>query len=229
MKFQEGAVVFLCGNKGVGKSTVLAYLANRFIRQKHEVYSNFEIAGTWLFNAKDFGKVKFPNGSAIIIDESALEFNSRQFKSFDLKITKFIKKCRHHHCMLIFASQTYNDTDKVIRDSSDYLYVLYKYGSFTIGKRITNELVLVPSQNGNSGYMGFDLHWSGLLTKNSRLICFRPLYYKYFDSWVLDSDDEMPPVNAQKVPLRKKGSILNRLVLFLRHKTTRQQGELHKN
>lgn len=204
MRFEEGAVVFLCGNKGVGKTTVLAYLAHGFYKQNVRVFSNCEIKGSWFFNVKQFGKVKFPEKSVIMIDESAIEFNSRNYAKFSLELTRFIKKCRHHHNMLVFASQTYNDTDKNIRDSTDYLYILEKHGSFTIGKRIVNKLVLVPSQNGNSGYMGFDLYMAGLLSKASRLIVFRPFFYKYFDSWVLDNEDNLPLVEAIKIPLETK-------------------------
>lgn len=217
MKFEEGAIVFLCANRGVGKTTMLAYLAHCFIKQNHEVYANFEIGNCWLFETEDFGKVKFPEKSVILLDEAAVDFNSRNFKHFDQRITRYLKKIRKHHCMLVIASQNYNDTDKVLRDESNYLYILEKYGNFTIGKRIVNKLVLVPSQNGNQGYMGFDLYFAGLLSKGSRIVCYRPFYYKYFDSWALDKGDEMPSVKAQKVALKpKKKKTISDVVRYLR-------------
>lgn len=195
MKYTEG-IVFLVGDRGVGKTTVLAMLGKRF-KSKHKVYANTEIKGTYYFETKQFGKVKFPKKSVIMIDEAALDFNNRDWKAFDKSITRFLKKQRHHQCMLIFASQTYNDTEKTIRDNTTMLYYLKKHGNFTIGKRIVNELVLVPSSNGNQGYMGFDLHFAGLLTSGSRLLCYRPLYYKLFDSWSLDTEDDLPDVQAR--------------------------------
>lgn len=226
MKFEEGSIVFLCANRGVGKTTMLAYLAHGFIKQKHDVYANFEISDCWLFETEDFGKVKFPERSVILLDEAAIDFNSRNFKNFDQRITRFLKKIRKHHCMLVVASQNYNDTDKVLRDESNYLYILEKYGSFTIGKRIVNKLVLVPSQNGNQGYMGFDLYFAGLLSKGARIVCFRPLYYKYFDSWALDKGDEMPLVKALKVPKKvnqkKEISALYRYLRPHKYKATGQ-------
>lgn len=204
MKFEEGAVVYLCGNRGEGKSTLLCMLAQRFIKQKHDVYCNFEIQGTYYFDVSQFGKVNFPVFSVIMIDEASILYNSRNFKNFDIGITTWIKECRKHHCMLVIASQNYNDTDKVLRDESNYLYILSKIGNFTIGKRIVNKLVLVPSSNGNQGYMGFDLYYAGLLSKGSRIVCYRPFYYRFFDSWQLTHKDEKPLVKAEKVPYKKK-------------------------
>lgn len=199
MKYVEG-IVFLVGDRGVGKTTVLAMLSKQF-RNKHSVYANTEIKGTHYFDSKQFGKVKFPKQSVIIMDEAALDFGSREWKTFDKAITRYLKKQRHHRCMLIFASQTYNDTEKTIRDNTTMLYYLKRHGNFTIGKRIVNELVLVPSSNGNQGYMGFDLHFAGLLTPDSRLICYRPLYYKLFDSWSLDEDDMLPDVVSRYIEM----------------------------
>lgn len=198
--FIEGGLIFLCGNKGVGKSTVLAYFADGFRKAGRNVYCNFEIGGCEYFDSKQFGKVKFPRGSVIIMDEIALEFNARLFKNFDMKITKFLKKQRHHGNMVIVASQTFNDTDKNFRDSADMVYYLTKYGQFTIARQIVNKLVLVPSQNGNSGYMGFDLYFAGLLQKNALIILYRPFYYHLFNSWVLDDDDDMPLVESSIIP-----------------------------
>lgn len=200
VEYIEGGLIFLCGNKGVGKSTVLAYLADGFRKKGHTVYSNFHIAGTELFDSKQFGKVKFPDRSVIILDEVALEFNARAFKNFDMKVTRFLKQQRHHGNMVIVASQTFNDTDKNIRDSSDIIYYLTKHGNFTFARQIVNKLVLVPSSNGNQGYMGFDLYFNGILNRGALLIIYRPLYYHLFDSWALTQDDDLPLVESVKQP-----------------------------
>lgn len=183
-------LIYLVGDKGVGKTTILAMFSKMF-GSKHKIYSNVPIKGTFLYDIKDFGVKAFPPESVILLDEAGIEFNSRAFKTFNKKIIKYLKLQRHYRNMLIISSQTYNDSDKVIRDSATYLFYLKKYGNFTIGKRIVNELVLVPAQNGNQGYMGFDLHFSGLLTKGSRLLCYRPLYYKLFDTYALDEELEL--------------------------------------
>lgn len=186
-------LVYLVGDKGVGKTTLLAMFSKMFAK-KHKVYSNVAIKGTYLYKIEDFGVKAFPPESVILLDEAGIEFNSRSFKTLNKKIIKYLKLQRHYRNMLIISSQTYNDSDKVIRDSATYLYYLKKYGNFTIGKRVVNELVLVPAQNGNQGYMGFDLHFSGLLTRGSRLLCYRPLYYKLFDTYAID--DNLDPVEA---------------------------------
>lgn len=189
-------LVYLVGDKGVGKTTILAMFAKMFMK-RHKVYSNVAIKGTFLYKIEDFGAKAFPPESVILLDEAGIEFNSRAYKTLNKKIIKYLKLQRHYRNMLIISSQTYNDADKVIRDSASYLFYLKKYGSFTIGKRIINELVLVPAQNGQQGYMGFDLHFTGMLRAGSRLICYRPKYYKMFDTYALD--EELPPIDAIQV------------------------------
>lgn len=182
-------LVYLVGDKGVGKTTLLAMFANMFMK-RHLVYSNVEIKGTRLYNIKDFGVKTFPPESVILLDEAGIEFNSRSYANLNKKIIKWLKLQRHHRCMLVVSSQTYNDADKVIRDSATYLFYLKKYGNFTIGRRIINELVLVPASNGQQGYLGFDLHFSGLFRSGSLLVCFRPRYYKMFDTYTIDEQLE---------------------------------------
>lgn len=186
-------LVYLVGDKGVGKSTFLAKIARYFLKKKYIVYSNFDLLGCRVYETKNFGVKTFEPNSVILLDEAGIEFNSRDYKNLNKKVIKWLKLQRHHKCMLIISSQTYNDADKTIRDNATYLYYLKKIGNITYGRRIINELVLVPSSNGNQGYLGFDLHFQGILRKGALIFCYRPIYYKMFDSYTLDEQLELMP------------------------------------
>lgn len=128
------AIFGLCGS---GKTTFLAYYAQRALRGKalrvgstwlqdnatyDTVYSNTPISGTCKLDLSTVGMFAYKN-SLILIDESVLLADSRDYKKLDKDLMMFFKQHRKYHSDIILASQGYKDMDLRIRDL--YEQVLY--------------------------------------------------------------------------------------------------------
>lgn len=124
-------VYLICGQKGTGKSLTTVSILKKHLKNK---YYNFIYCNTpinfckiidntnWVFN-------KFPENSAILIDEAQLYFNSREFS----KLTKngvgnelldYLTMCRHYKVDIYFITQSHNRIDLQIRELADYVYYL---------------------------------------------------------------------------------------------------------
>lgn len=58
-----------------------------------------------------------------LIDEASVQCNSRNFKSnFDMVFINSLLTCRHHHIMLMYSAQRFNNVDKLLRDVTSFVY-----------------------------------------------------------------------------------------------------------
>ena len=183
------------GLPGVGKTSFLAkiaYLENRRIRKGKskykQVYTNFFCEGCYRLNFRDLGLYDFSD-SLILIDEITLEADSRDFKSFTQQLKEFFMLHRHYGCDIVYFTQQYDGLDKKIRDLTFDLWHVRKLGPFTMARRIYRCLdINSESHEIVQGYRfpGFfesvlSLFFPSLF--RIRRWCFRPRYYRYFDSW----------------------------------------------
>lgn len=182
------------GLPGVGKSTVLAMLAQRELKRikrgksKYKrVFTNFPVKGCFEFHFKMLGLVDMSD-SLILIDEITMDADNREFKSFPVHVRNAFILHRKYGQDIIYFTQNWNAVDKKIRDLTAELYYLKRLPLLTVGTRIfrcqdineqTKEIVF--------GYR-FPNLWerikSFILPFYSIYVsCFRPFYYKYFDTF----------------------------------------------
>lgn len=159
-------------------------------------YSNFPNTVSKLVSLEGLGTWTFPANSMITIDESAIEYNSRNFKSFPQYTIKWFKLHRHYleagnhkNCSTIcFWSQGWNDTDKIIRDLCDEVWYVKKLGPFTMLRRIYKKIEIDEHTHQIIDGYKFEKILVSLMMKifgfSSLKIYLRKPYYKYFDSWI---------------------------------------------
>ena len=117
------------GAPGSGKSSVACYYALRTLKAGYKVYSNVPINGCCEITKEDIGHFQITDG-LVIIDESGIEYNNRDFASNFSKRTDnnasltWFKKHRHEGCEIMIFSQGFDDTDKKITTlGTDYFIV----------------------------------------------------------------------------------------------------------
>lgn len=174
------------GVPGCGKSTILVREYKRNKRRYSHIYTiNLQIKGVPMITKEDLEKYKFVN-TLILWDEITMDADNREFKSFSKDLRDFFLLHRHLGCDIIYATQNFENVDKKVRDLTSELWYMSKsvipfFSSFTSAKRIyraininehTSELTL--------GYR-FCNFIESIFVSNFRL-CFRPLYYRYFDT-----------------------------------------------
>lgn len=187
------------GLPGSGKTTFLTMLAQKelqLIKKGHSkydrVFTNFYCQGCYELRWQDLGSKLFEH-SLILIDEITLFADSRDFKSFPFQIKQFFILHRHYHCDIIYFTQHYNNVDKKIRDLTFDLYFVRPFLKFfSKATRIFRTLDIQEQTheivNGYRFSNFFDLLFSGSVVR----FCFRPRWYKYFDSF--EADRSLPAV-----------------------------------
>lgn len=135
----------------------------------------------------EFGPKVFPDYSLVVIDESGIDFNNRQFKKMLIETIEEFKLSRHRHCDMIIISQTWNDTDLAIRSLCEVYWQLFWMGSFTMGRRIIKEI----KPDRESGDMKEFYRYGRLIRsilpypfyQNNFLLFLRSPYYRWFNSY----------------------------------------------
>lgn len=183
-----------------GKTTFLAYTAKRALAGKpiyvgrgawrrylgeektyKRVYSNFPLQGCYELDWDALGKVDFSN-CLILIDEIMHVCDSREWKDFPAEKKYFFSMHGHAHCDIVACSQHFRDCDVRIRNLTEQIFYIEKFGAFT---RIS------PVQKGwrfnediQEGYE--------LAPPLSRTYILRKRYYCLFDSFAMKPLPENP-------------------------------------
>lgn len=178
-------VITIFGKKRSGKTTLLQKFAIKYQRKGYKVYSNVELFGCYKLDVKKLGKVQFPYRSVQIIDEASMYWDGRNFKTFDLDISNYLRLIGHTGNVVIFASQTF-DLDKRLRDQTDEMYLCINVlGVFSIAKKIRKKPTLhkpleVEGRQSGEGYIAddyrFDLPFFWKYT-------YIPRWAKFFNSF----------------------------------------------
>ena len=173
-------VNYIFGAPGTGKTTVLAMIARSFLRRGVRVYSNTPISGTILYKDSELGLYDMSN-SVIIFDESGVGLSSRSFKKGLMSNEDRIdywKKIRHRHSIIIMASQSWSDTDKVCRDLAQSYFLIHKS---IIPCFSTIIPIIKHCDIDKMSHQPADFFVMASLFQRKHV--FRPKYYKYFDSF----------------------------------------------
>ena len=196
------------GVPGCGKTTLATMKARKINKQikrdikrvakgkkkkcKYDyVLTNFECKDCYKINFTDIGIYDIQN-CAIVLDELTIDADNRDFKNFARSSVEGFIYHRHYFNDIFYYTQNFQAVDKKIRDLTHTLYFvkksqLFPFSLFTKAKIIyrtidineyTKEIV-----NGYRFPNLFEniLDMLGILKLGE--ICFRPLYYKDFDSY----------------------------------------------
>lgn len=183
MKLQFSPVNYIFGSPGAGKTTVLAKIARQFLRKGRRVVSNTPIGGCYLIQDTDLGYYDFGAGAVILLDEAGISYDNRKFKNglmSDPARLQYWKLARHYlkGGVIIIASQSWEDVDKKIRDLSQSYFLIKRsiLPWFTTIKPIYKKVDIDKMT-----HQPTDMYLIGGFTTWS--FCFRPRYYKYFNSF----------------------------------------------
>lgn len=177
------------GAPGSGKSTMACKLARKALKKGIDVYSNVEIKGCYILDPRtDIGKFDIRNG-LVIIDEAGIEYNNREFKTFSQAQNKWFKLYRHARCDIVIFSQSYEDMDKKLRLLANRYFLVER--SFIPKcirvRRISKRIAISEVDKSIIDAYQF--------VPFSRRIILGPLYWKYFDSYIMP---DYPLKNWQK-------------------------------
>lgn len=196
------------GVPGCGKTTIATMKAQKLLKRikrdekrvakgkkrlcpYQRVLTNFYCSGCYKVDFKDIGIYDIQD-SAIILDELTIDADNRDFKNFSRSSVEGFIYHRHYFNDIFYYTQNFQAVDKKIRDLTQNLFFLKKskvfpFSLFTKAKIIyrtidinemTKEIV-----NGYRFPNFFEniLDFFGILKLGE--ICFRPNYYKYFNSY----------------------------------------------
>lgn len=195
------SIVF--GAIGSGKSTFLTYCAYRALNHKSvtvdkrqitvksydRIYSNFCIDGCYKLDFDNLGVQDF-HDCLILVDEITCFADSRDFKSFNSNLKFFFSQHRKKNIDIIIASQSYDDSDRRIRNLADSYYLItpWLFGFIKI-QRISVSITVKDGTISNFYSLSSPIH--------SKFIkCSK--YWSFFDTKALITHDFLPPVQAEK-------------------------------
>lgn len=174
-------IIEIHGFPGSGKTTVLTMIAQRALKGKSTlglfpsktVLTSFPCPGCYQLDFDQLGKYNF-HDCLVIIDEISLYADNRSFKNFSDSLLYFFKLHRHMGIDLVWCSQSATDADKKIRTVTERSYIIDSYFCFTAIKPIFKSHTVVEGQPGELFELAPPAYWRW---------CYRPKWYKYFDSY----------------------------------------------
>ena len=181
------------GLPGSGKTTLACYLAKKALRSHRyqHVFTNVPntIPGVTVIENNVVGRFDLSN-SLIIIDEATLFADSRDHKNFPRYLVEYFLMHRHYNNDIILLTQQWDGVDKKIRVITDRVFYVYKgkiLGQwFTRFYRIPYGIIIPDAKKSDGQKLGEIVQGyckPSLLVRLCSPWVFRPLYYKYFDSW----------------------------------------------
>lgn len=194
------------GLPGCGKTSLLAYFARRELQlirrgksSYKNVYSNvaMSLPGLIAIDNECIGKYDLSH-SLLLIDEATLFADSRDFKQFGKDKISFFLLHRHYKCDIKLFTQQWDGVDRKIRVITDRVYYVYK-GLFT-GFFITKFYripygIIIPDKKTGGEKLGEIIQGYCKPSFLQRLFShriFRPMLYRYFDSFEAPKLDPLP-------------------------------------
>lgn len=176
---------FIIGKPGSGKTTLMTKLAFKYIKKGWTVYANVEIPGTYTIPDSDITKVALQPDSVLLIDEIALIWSNRNFKTFTDEARSWWKLYRHRK-LKIFAFSQSLDADKSIRLLATKLYCLVNYfGIYSVAKEVKRKFPVISKDAQGESQITDEYKVSPFFTApfGGRMYTFIPRWAKYFDSF----------------------------------------------
>lgn len=183
---------------GVGKSTLCArYAFFEHIKMKlgiskyDRVLCNYPVKYTYLFDKDSIGTWDM-SSSLILMDESSIEFNNRDYKEMRQEKRDHFKLHRKYREDWVIFSQSYDDMDITIRRLCTEMYLLKKCTllPYTVKALRIRKFVQVDDEHHTivDGY-SFDPWYLRIFTTRRYYL---PFYWDMFDSW-----------HAPKLPIKE--------------------------
>lgn len=197
------AITLMFGLPGAGKTSVCSQIAvDESYRIKMgksrytSIITNAPISCEGVYKSDDFswlGDYYVP-GALILIDEATLLWDSRNYKAFAKNLVKAFVLHRHTKNDVIVFVQIWNRLDKTIRDICDKVYYLHK-GALAKNVTYCNLIpyhILFPESGDSAGDIVMGYKKCSFFRRAISKRLYRPLYYKYFDSfWIPDDMIEL--------------------------------------
>lgn len=186
-------ILGLFGIPGVGKTTTGTKFARDELKRIKRGKSNYKGVATSFYckgclkvTWEDLAKYKFYD-ILVIFDELGLDADNRNFKDFSKGHRDFFTLHRHLGIDFIYLTQDYSKVDAKIRALTQELWYMSRsvvpfLRNFTVCKRIFRTITI----NENTGDLNMGYRFCNLVERffvSNFKIIFRPLYYKYFDSY----------------------------------------------
>ena len=188
------------GSPGCGKTTYAVKTMKRAKRYNY-LMCNFETAGlscSFLDSAdmNTLGQWTPPPNTLLCVDEAGIEYNNRKYKTLSQSVIQWYKLHRHYGVDVDIYSQSWDDMDITLRRLAEQLWYMRRVGPWTILRRVHKRVTVnQETEQIIDGYRMEKGIW--LILQPLRLLglgkllpqlygwrlCFRPFYYKYFDSW----------------------------------------------
>lgn len=173
------------GRKGCGKSTTLQKLALQHIKKGWHVFADkgsSNLSGVTFIDGKKVYKYKYPPNSLILLDESVIKFNNRDWKNFEKEAMDFFVEQRKHQVKIIMFANTFG-VDSKIRDMNDYLVLCRKwFRVFMVGRVYYKIPIIISSEQSNreacecDDYKKIPWYFGGIK------ITYIPRYIKHFNT-----------------------------------------------
>ena len=182
------------GKKGSGKSSYLCKLALYYQKRKYKVYTNMldcQVPGIRIIDADDLGEFVPEEKSVILLDETGMLYDNRNYKQFKPAVRDFFVLQRHYKCIVYLASQSYN-VDKKLRDLTDEMYLVQNIGIvYSLIRPISKKITLTESTSEAESRIAENLRFRFI---TSWKMFYIPKYSKYFQSFVAP---ERPNIDYQ--------------------------------
>lgn len=207
------------GKKGSGKTTLMTKLALKYQKKGWKVYCDRVIPGCYLFQTSEFGKIRFPENSLILVDEVGLVWDNRNYKSFPEHVKVYFKYQRQYRNVVYLFSQSF-DVDKKIRDLTDHLYIVSNlFNCLSIARRVTKKITIVHADRSAQGESKIvdDYNIDSLLLApfGSLRITYIPKYVKYFKSF---DPPALPDFEGETLPSLKHYNIYESFLISIRER-----------
>ena len=217
------------GLPGCGKTTTLASLAVTAIRKSSYtyVYSNVDLAipGVIVIDNSCIGTYCLRD-CLVLIDEATLFADSRDYKNFTFNKIQYFLEHRHYNADIVLFTQQWDGVDLGIRVITKQVYYVYK--GFLTGKWISKVVripygIIFPDPKRSDQALGEIVQGyrkPSIFLRFFAKVIYRPIYYKYFDSW---DAPELPDLPSKYMPV--PGHLIKPTPFkdFLKHKWSKQR------
>lgn len=175
-------LIFNMGKKRCGKTSDICRQAMKLRDKGVTVYTTEYIEDTYHIEPEEIGFYEYEPYSHVFIDEVGLIWHARNFKNFDSKVREWFKLQGHRHLTVHMYSQSF-DIDKGLRDLCDEIYLMKRFGPFSIKKKIRKEIGIVEATAEAESRFVDNLKVVPFIIPGSRVWIYLPKYHKYFDSF----------------------------------------------
>lgn len=210
------------GDRGSGKSTLMALAAREFQKNGFKVYCQYPYKGAfkiplidkkiggvtkqivdknWLYNAN-------LRDSLVMIDEARTVWNSRAYSAWSESDEEFFNFIRKNNTYLILATQRYDGVDLNIRYACDYTFFIQRskflknWSTVDVSRSCQVKIADKQTQVVSRGYTknAMKVNWDIAEMPITYAYFYRKPFYGDFDSlFTTDDKPELPAESWDKI------------------------------